>query len=120
MSVAPILLSVLCTVHRPKGVHRVRGFMFLKNNMDGDDTDNMKMRLDCNLRTMLETKYNYSGAKQFSGQSALPENNSIAARFKIWLESMNEYVLECNAPYSYSSGLLLAVTQSTAREFNNA
>jgi hypothetical protein len=94
--------------------------MFLKNNMDGDDTDNMKMRLDCNLRTILETKYSYSGAKQFSGQSALPENNSIAARFKIWLESMNEYVLECNAPYSYSSGLLRAVTQSTARELNNA
>jgi hypothetical protein len=72
----------------------VRGFMFIKNNLAGDDTDNMKMKLDCNLRTMLETKYIYSGAKQFSGQSALPQNNSIAARFKMWLESMNKYIPE--------------------------
>jgi hypothetical protein len=85
--------------------------MFLKNDLEGDDTDNMKMRLDCNLRTMLETKYNYSGAKQFSGQSALPENNSIAARFKIWLESMNECVLDCNTTYSHSYGVWYVLYQ---------
>jgi hypothetical protein len=82
-------VAAIVTLHRPKGVHRVRGFMFLENRLDGDDTDNMKMRLDCNLRTMLETKYSYSGAHQFNAQSALPESNSIAKLFAEWLKNMN-------------------------------
>jgi hypothetical protein len=88
----------------------VRGFMFLENRLDGDDTDNMKMRLDCNLRTMLETKYSYSGARQFSAQPALPENNSIAARFALWLQSMNEYVVYTHSyQHCYTCSLLTAI-----------